>query len=141
MFMGHTISKDGIQAYGEKAKAIIDMPSPRTLKDEQILNMKLARLNRFLLKAEKALKEMKKQMVKLPTLPTPIKGETLIIYLSVDKEAIGGFLHAERGNKEMPVYFVGHELQMPEVIYLPREKLALAIIHTTRRLRRYFQAH
>ncbi|GKB10399.1 hypothetical protein Tco_0844322 [Tanacetum coccineum] len=33
------------------------------------------------------------------------------------------------------------KLQLPEVIYPPREKLDLAIIHTTRRLRRYFQAH
>ncbi|GJT41050.1 reverse transcriptase domain-containing protein [Tanacetum coccineum] len=91
--------------------------------------------------AKKALKEMKKQMVKLPTLPAPIKGETLIIYLLVAKEAISVVLHAERGDKEMPVYFVGQKLQLPEVIYPPREKLDLAIIHTTRRLRRYFQAH
>ncbi|GJW41061.1 reverse transcriptase domain-containing protein [Tanacetum coccineum] len=132
MFMGHTISKDGIQACGEKAKAIIDMPSPRTLKDSDFA---------WTEEAKKALKEMKKQMVKLPTLPAPIKGETLIIYLLVAKEAISVVLHAERGDKEMPVYFVGQKLQLPEVIYPPREKLDLAIIHTTRRLRRYFQAH
>ncbi|GJV57525.1 reverse transcriptase domain-containing protein [Tanacetum coccineum] len=37
--------------------------------------------------------------------------------------------------------YTWQKLQLPEVIYPPREKLDLAIIHTTRRLRRYFQAH
>ncbi|GJZ56569.1 hypothetical protein Tco_0611762 [Tanacetum coccineum] len=56
MFLGHTISKDIIQACGEKAQAIINMPSPRTLKDMQSQNGKLASLNRFLSKAaEKSL--------------------------------------------------------------------------------------
>nr|GEW45025.1 reverse transcriptase domain-containing protein [Tanacetum cinerariifolium] len=51
MFMGHTISKDEIQAWSEKARAIINTPSPKTMKDVQSLNGKLASLNGFLLKA------------------------------------------------------------------------------------------
>ncbi|GJU79602.1 retrovirus-related pol polyprotein from transposon TNT 1-94 [Tanacetum coccineum] len=92
--------------------------------------------------AKKALKEMKKQMVKLPTLPAPIKGETLIIYLLVAKEAISVVLHAERGDKEMPVYNCRGKITTGQkVIYPPRDNLDLAINQTTRRLRRYFQAH
>ncbi|GKG60714.1 hypothetical protein Tco_0614276, partial [Tanacetum coccineum] len=33
MFLGHAISKDGIQAYGEKTQAVINMSSPQTLKE------------------------------------------------------------------------------------------------------------
>nr|GEU91112.1 reverse transcriptase domain-containing protein [Tanacetum cinerariifolium] len=79
-------------------------------------------------------------MAKLPTLPATIKGETLIIYLSTVEEAVSVVLLTERGNKQMLVYFVGKALQLPKVNYPSMEKLVLAIIHTTRRLRRYFQA-
>ncbi|GKD90496.1 hypothetical protein Tco_1366003 [Tanacetum coccineum] len=108
MFLGHFINKDGIQACSEKTQAVINVPSPRTLKEVQSLNEKLASLNRFLSKAaekslpffktlkrcikksdfawmeeaEKALKDMKKQIEELPTLTAPIEGETLIMYIS-----------------------------------------------------------
>nr|GEW56831.1 reverse transcriptase domain-containing protein [Tanacetum cinerariifolium] len=51
MFMRHAISKDEIQAWSEKAQAIINTPSPKTMKDVQSLNGKLASQNGFLLKA------------------------------------------------------------------------------------------
>ncbi|GJV75305.1 hypothetical protein Tco_1506889 [Tanacetum coccineum] len=112
---------DRIQACSEKAQAVINMPSPQTLKEVQSLNRKLASLNKFMSKAadnslaffkslnccitksgfawmkeaEKALKDMKKQIAELRTLTDPIQGETLIIYLSVAKEAISTFWLAE----------------------------------------------
>ncbi|GJS08485.1 hypothetical protein Tco_0365281 [Tanacetum coccineum] len=55
-FLGHTISKEGVWSCNEKAQAVINMSSPRTLKEVQSLNGKLASLNRFLSKsAEKSL--------------------------------------------------------------------------------------
>ncbi|GKE11113.1 reverse transcriptase domain-containing protein [Tanacetum coccineum] len=152
MFLGHTISKDIIQACGEKAQGIINMPSPRTLKDMQSQNEKLASLNRFLSKAaeksllffkilkwsikksnfawteeaEKALKEMKKHMMYLPTLTALIKGETLIIYLSVAEEAISTVLLVERDDKQIVVYFVGWAVQPPEVNCSLIEKLVIS---------------
>ncbi|XP_071686927.1 uncharacterized protein [Rutidosis leptorrhynchoides] len=41
----------------------------------------------------------------------------------------------------MPVYFVSKTLTSSEVNYSPIEKLVYALVHTARRLRRYFQAH
>ncbi|GJT79150.1 reverse transcriptase domain-containing protein [Tanacetum coccineum] len=133
----------------------------------QYLNGKLASLNRFLSKAaeksllffktlkrcikksdfawieeaEKALKAMKKQMAKLPTLMAPVEGETLIMYLSAAEEAISDVLLVERGDRQILIYFVGSVLQSLEINYTPMEKLILALIHAARRLRRYFQAH
>ncbi|GJV78909.1 reverse transcriptase domain-containing protein [Tanacetum coccineum] len=84
---------------------------------------------------------MKKQMAELPTLIAPIEGESLIMYLSTAGEAVSTVLLAERGNREMPIYFVGRALQSPKVNYTPMEKLILALVNAARRLRRHFQAH
>ena len=56
MFLGYLIEHDGIKPCPEKTKAVIELPSPRTLKDFQLLNGILAGLNRFLSKsADKSL--------------------------------------------------------------------------------------
>ena len=50
-------------------------------------------------------------------------------------------LVVDRGRKQVPVYFVSKVLKAVEVNYSPMEKLIFALVHTTKRLRRYFQAH
>ncbi|GJS92293.1 reverse transcriptase domain-containing protein [Tanacetum coccineum] len=60
--------------------------------------------------AERALNDMKKQMAKLPTLTTLIEGETLIMYVSAAEEAISAVLLAERGDRQILIYFVGKAL-------------------------------
>ncbi|GJX60487.1 reverse transcriptase domain-containing protein [Tanacetum coccineum] len=47
-FLGHLITKQGIRANPSKVKAITDIEQPKTLKDIQSLNGKLAVLSRFL---------------------------------------------------------------------------------------------
>nr|GEW30392.1 reverse transcriptase domain-containing protein [Tanacetum cinerariifolium] len=55
-FLGYMITNEGIQANPEKVQAIINMTSPRTLREVQVLNGKLAALGRFLAKSvERAL--------------------------------------------------------------------------------------
>ena len=41
----------------------------------------------------------------------------------------------------MPIYFISHALRGPEINYSPMEKLVLALVHATRRLKSYFQEH
>lgn len=48
---------------------------------------------------------------------------------------------ADRKNIQKPIYFVSKALQGPELNSPVLEKLALALVHTARRLRQYFQAH
>ncbi|GKD87879.1 reverse transcriptase domain-containing protein, partial [Tanacetum coccineum] len=57
------------------------------------------------------------------------------------KKAISAVLMTEREAKQIPVYFVSCALRGPEINYIPMEKLVLALLSASRRLKRYFQAH
>ncbi|GJX47095.1 reverse transcriptase domain-containing protein [Tanacetum coccineum] len=91
--------------------------------------------------AEAAFKQMKKLIAELPTLTAPREHEELIIYLAAAKEAISAVLMTDREGKQIPVYFVSRALRGPEVNYTPMEKLVLALLSASKRLKRYFQAH
>ncbi|GJS90865.1 reverse transcriptase domain-containing protein [Tanacetum coccineum] len=84
---------------------------------------------------------MKKLIADLPMLTAPKEMEELIMYLAAAKEAISAVLMTEREGKKMPVYFVSRALRGPEINYMPMEKLVLALLSASRRLKRYFQAH
>ena len=50
-FLGFMVSHRGIEANPEKVQAIINMVSPRTIKEVQKLNSRIATLNRFVSRA------------------------------------------------------------------------------------------
>ncbi|GJV10606.1 reverse transcriptase domain-containing protein, partial [Tanacetum coccineum] len=91
--------------------------------------------------AEAAFKEMKKLIAELPTLTAPMEREELIVYLAAVREAVSAVLMTEREAKQMLVYFVSRALQGPEINYTSMEKLVLALVHASKRLKRYFKAH
>ncbi|KAI3797126.1 hypothetical protein L1987_32378 [Smallanthus sonchifolius] len=166
-FLGVVVTKDGFQANPEKVKAVLQMSSPRSVKDVQTLNGRLVALNRFLSKhaertlpfmvtlrnclgkknfvwsqeAEKAFEEMKKYLSELPTLTAPVPKENLTMYLSAGVATVSAVLMTERGGVQTPIYFISRALKDPETRYSPMEKLVLSLVHASRRLRRYFQAH
>ncbi|GJY90706.1 putative reverse transcriptase domain, ribonuclease H-like domain protein [Tanacetum coccineum] len=84
---------------------------------------------------------MKKVMEDLPMLTTPMQGEVLIMYLTAFTESISAALFSRREEEHVPIYFVSRVLQGAELKYQTLEKLILALVHATRRLRRYLQAH
>ncbi|GJX41629.1 RNA-directed DNA polymerase, eukaryota, partial [Tanacetum coccineum] len=129
-FLGYVVTSEGIRANPKKAKAVMDMPSPKTLKQMQSLKA-----------AEAAFLEMKMLVSELPTLSTPKNGETLMMYLAAANEAVSAVLLTERNGRQMPIHYVSRSLQGAETNYDPMEKLALALVHAARQLRRYFQAH
>ncbi|GKE60532.1 reverse transcriptase domain-containing protein [Tanacetum coccineum] len=116
-FLGHVVSMQGIKACPEKAKAVMKLQSPQTLKEAQSLNGKLASLNRFLSKsaekslpffktlkrcvkksdfqwtpeAEKAFQNMKKCIAELPMVTAPKPKEELIMYLCATREVVEAF--------------------------------------------------
>ncbi|GJS49907.1 reverse transcriptase domain-containing protein [Tanacetum coccineum] len=167
MFLGYKVNTEGLKVCPDKADAVLSLPSLGCLKDVQKLNGQLASLNRFLSKsaekslpffktlkkctkkgdfqwtqeAEIAFKQMKKLIAELPMLTAPKEKEELIMYLAAAKEAISAVLMTERGGKQLPVYFVSRALRGPEINYTPMEKLVLALLSASRRLKRYFQAH
>ncbi|GKA62838.1 reverse transcriptase domain-containing protein [Tanacetum coccineum] len=113
----------GIKPCPDKTEVVLQLPSPRTIKEVQSLNGKLASLNRFLSKsarnslplfktlkkciknsdfhwtpeAEQAFKQLKQHLSELPRLVAPKPKEELIVYLSASHEAISAVLMTERG--------------------------------------------
>ncbi|GJR45647.1 reverse transcriptase domain-containing protein [Tanacetum coccineum] len=84
---------------------------------------------------------MKNLIVKLPTLTTPGLKETLYVYLAASKDAVSRVLMADRKGKQTPIRFVSRMLHEAERNYAPLEKLELCLLHLSRRLQRYFEAH
>ncbi|GKD62167.1 reverse transcriptase domain-containing protein [Tanacetum coccineum] len=80
-------------------------------------------------------------ILKLPSLTTPQPKEALYVYLTTSKEAVSAVLMAERKGRQYPVHYVSRTLHDAERNYAPLEKVALALLHVSRRLRRYFEAH
>nr|GEV50632.1 reverse transcriptase domain-containing protein [Tanacetum cinerariifolium] len=91
--------------------------------------------------AETEFKQMNKSIAKLPMLTAPKEKEESIIYLAAAKEAISAVLMTERDEKQVPIYFISRALQGSEINYTPMEKLILALVSASKRLKRYFQAH
>nr|GEZ68202.1 reverse transcriptase domain-containing protein [Tanacetum cinerariifolium] len=130
---------DGIKLCPDKTATVLQLPSPRTIKEVQSLNGKLASLNRFLSKsvekslllfktlkkcikksdfhwtaeAEQAFKQLKQYLSELPILVAPKPKEELIIYLSATYGAISAVLITERGATQKLIYFISHTLQGP----------------------------
>nr|GFB12031.1 reverse transcriptase domain-containing protein [Tanacetum cinerariifolium] len=53
VFLGYVITPEGIKPCPDKTSAVLQLPSPQTIKEVQSLNGKLANLNRFLSKSAK----------------------------------------------------------------------------------------
>ncbi|GJV12438.1 reverse transcriptase domain-containing protein [Tanacetum coccineum] len=136
MFLGYKVSTNGLRACPDKADAVLSLPSPRCIKDVQKKSD-----FQWTPEAEEAFKQMKKLIAELPTLTAPREREELIIYLAAAKEAISAVLMTDREGRQIPVYFVSRTLRGPEVNYTPMEKLVLALLSASKRLKRYFQAH
>ncbi|GKD40912.1 reverse transcriptase domain-containing protein [Tanacetum coccineum] len=107
-FLGYMVTSEGIQENRKKIRALVDLQSPRMLKEMQSLSGKLAALNRFFAKLA---------------------------------EHVSAVLMTDRKGKQCPIHYVSRTLSEAERNYDPMKKLALLLLHMTRRLRRYFKAH
>ena len=72
---------------------------------------------------------------------SPEVDEVLFAYLTVASYMISFVLIRVDSGIQRPVYYVSKSLHEAEVHYLPLEKAILAVVHTTRKLPHYFQAH
>ena len=78
--------------------------------------------------------------MRAPMLTTLESGEDLYVYLSVSKHAVSAMLLKDQGVQQ-PIYYISKTLVDAETRYLPLKKLVLALVHITRKLPHYFQAH
>ena len=130
-FLGHLVSRRGIEANPEKIWAVINMQSPRTTKEVQSLASRIATLNRFLSRAtdrclpyfkilhkafewseecEKAFQELKRYLASPPLLSTPILKEELLLYLAISLSAVSSALVREEHRIQFPVYYTSRAL-------------------------------
>ena len=72
---------------------------------------------------------------------SPVVDEVLFSYIAVALYAISLVLIRVDSGIQRPVYYVSKSLNEAEVCYLPLEKVILAVVHATRKLPHYFQAH
>ncbi|XP_023924424.1 uncharacterized protein LOC112035820 [Quercus suber] len=140
-FLGFMVSRRGIEANPKKVKAILEMSSPRTIKEVQSLTGRVAALNRFVSRAmdkclpffktlkkafawteecEAAFQDLKQYLSNPPLLSPSKEGEDMFLYLAVSATAA----------------FQGVEARYPRI-----EKIIFALIVASRKLRPYFQAN
>jgi len=160
-FLGFMISARGIEVNPEKVKAAVDFSPPRNVNEVQRFLGKVNYLSRFCSKlaernlpffdilrnardfawteqCQAAFEELRAHLASLPTLSSPIKGETLQLYLAAGVRAVSAVLVREQ---EKPVYFVSKALTPTETRYPPVEKIVYSLVTAARRLRHYFHAH
>ena len=90
---------------------------------------------------QKAFQNLKVYFTTTPLLSLSTPGEELYLYLAVSLHAVSSTLIREEGKVQKPVYYTSRALRGVEGRYPLMEKLAFALITTSRKLRHYFQAH
>ncbi|XP_022150037.1 uncharacterized protein LOC111018309 [Momordica charantia] len=158
------VNNRGIEANPEKIKAVLEMEVPKTLKQLQCLNERVAALNRFVSRStdkclpffkvlrkkgpfewtaecEQALEQLKNYLCSAPLLAKPLPREKLHLYLVVSNSAVSSALIKQEGVRRSPIYYTSKAMTEAETRYPQMEKLALALVTSAQRLRPYFQAH
>ena len=126
-FLRFMVSQRGIEANSEKTHAILDMTSPKTIKEIQKLTGRIATLNRFFSRAmdnclpffktlkqtfawtdkcEIVFQELKRYLSNPPLLSPSKEGENLYLYMAVSAIAVSAALVREEDRNQLPVYYV-----------------------------------
>ncbi|XP_074374612.1 uncharacterized protein LOC141715023 [Apium graveolens] len=164
-FLGFLVRERGIEANPEKINNIIEMKIPHTQKDIQKLDGCLAALRRFIPKlAEKCLpffellkgarnkrlvdwtpefhtayEEVKRHLMNPSVLSKAKPGEPLSLYIAAGPKVVSSALVREERGIQSPIYYVSQNLKDADTRYPNLEKFALALVHSSRKLRQYFQ--
>ena len=161
-FLGFKVSQRGIEVNPDKIRAIMEMTPPRSVKEVQSLNGKVAALNRFVSRAtdkclpffhtlkksfewiaecQQAFEELKAYLSAPPLLSPSQPGEGLFLCIAVSPAAVSAALIRKEEKVQKPVYYASRVLRGVEERYPPMEKLAFALVMAARKLKPYFQAH
>ena len=88
-----------------------------------------------------AFQQLKDYLSRPPIMSSLETDEVLFAYIAVAPHAVSLVLIRVDDGKQRPVYYVRKSLHDAEIRYLPLEKAILAMVHGTRKLPHYFQAH
>ncbi|XP_074377178.1 uncharacterized protein LOC141718697 [Apium graveolens] len=86
-----------------------------------------------------AFEEIKRHLMNPPVLSKAKPGEPLSLYIAAGPKAVSSALVREEGGMQNPIYYVSQVLKDAETRYPNLEKFSLALVHSRRKLRKYFQ--
>ncbi|RVW68713.1 Retrovirus-related Pol polyprotein from transposon 17.6 [Vitis vinifera] len=159
--LGHMVSERGIEVDPDKIKAILDMPAPKTEKEIRGFLGRLQYISRFIARltdicepifrllrknqptvwnddCQFAFEKIKEYLLSPPVLVPPTPGRPLLLYLSVSDMALGCMLaQIDDLGKERAIYYLSKRMLEYEMKYVMIERLCLALVWATRRLRHY----
>jgi len=163
-FLGFMLTQRGIEANPDKCQAVVNMRSSSNIKEIQILVGRLTVLSRFMPKlaeriqpmlkllkkaqkfvwdeaCEQSFQSLKEYLSSPPVLQKPSKGKPLLVYLAISTNAVSAAIVQDHAGDQQPVYYISKALHDAELRYQTVEKVILALVITTRRLRPYFQGN
>ena len=161
-FLGFIVNNRGIEANPNKIKVVLDMLPPSSIKEVQRLTGRIVALGRFVSKGsdkcqpffqvlkkafqwdtncKEAFSALKTYLSSPPILVSLSEGELLTLYLAVSDFSTSAVLVRDKDRVQHPVYYYSRALRGAEERYPRMEKLILALVTATRKLRPYFQAH
>ena len=147
-----------------QVKAINSLQPPRNPKEVQKLIEMTAALNRFISwsadrcrpffllmnkwkgfewtkECAQAFRQLKEYFSHPPIMSSPEADEVLFAYIAVAPHVMSLVLIRVDSGRQQLVYYVSKSLHEAEIRYLQLEKAILAVVHGTRKLPHYFQAH
>ena len=158
-FLGFMVSQRDIKVNPNKIRAIMEMAPTRNMKELQILNGKVAMLNRFvsrvrnkclpffctlkkyfewIAECQQAFEDLKAYLSSLPLLSPSKPGEELFLYLAISLAAVNVALVREEDRVQKLVYYTSRALWGAKERYPPMEKLTFTLVTIARKLKPYF---
>ena len=155
-FLGFIVNSRGIKANPNKIKVVLDMLPPSNIKEIQRLTGRIVALSCFVSKAsdkcqpffqvlkkafqwdahcKEAFTTLKTYLSSPPVLVSPSEGELLTLYLAISDFSTSATLVKERDKVQQLVYYCSRALRGAERRYPKMEKLILALVTTSRKLR------
>lgn len=163
-FLGYMKTCRRIEVNPDQIRAIQQLSSLSNQKEMQKLTWMIIALNRFVFKSadrckpffqllrkwkgfqwtekcDDAFQSLKLCLARPSILSSLEPSEDLYMYLAMSEHAVSAVLIRVQDRVQRLVYYVNKTLLDSETQYLPLEKMALALVHATRKLLHYFQAH
>ena len=159
-FLGHIISKDGLEADPEKVAAVKNFPIPTSPTEvESFLGLcsyyrryvkNFADIARPLHKASEskslflwtpeaqdALETLKRKLMSIPILALPSMKEPFILYTDSSMTAMGAVLSKVQDGQERAICFASKAFSKTQTRYSATKRELLAIVNFTRHFRHY----
>ena len=163
-FLGYKVTHRGIEVNPDQIKAINNLQLPQNPKEVQKLIGMMVALNRFISRSANrcrpfflllykwkefeltdecvvAFQQLKQYLSRPPIMSSPVVDEVFFAYIAVAFYAVSFVLIRVDSGIQRPIYYVSKSLNEAEVRYLLLENAILVVVHVTRKLLHYFQAH